>query len=207
MTTTILLIRHGQTDWNLAGRMQGHEDIPLNETGRLQAQALAKRLAGWPIAAIYSSDLQRCAQTAVHLGKAVGIRPVYRSGWRERDLGALSGLTRQEVRAKYPNALSEHNRTKISPPNGESHETLQKRSLAAFHDVAAHHSHEMVAVVSHGGILHVLVAHLLGLPAEAYGRFTMRGNTGLSIVEVHNEDIVVTCINDTGHLENINGRI
>ncbi len=207
MTTTILLIRHGQTDWNLEGRMQGHEDIPLNETGRRQAQALANRLAGWPIQAIYSSDLQRSAETAVTIGSAVGVEPVLMTIWRERDLGALSGLTRTEARTKFPNALNSHNHTKIHPPNGEDHQTLQNRGLQAFQEVARKHPDQMIAVVSHGGLLHVLVAHLIGLPGSEYGRFTIRGNTSLTIAELDGDDIVVTCINDTSHLEPLNGTV
>lgn len=207
MATTILLIRHGQTDWNLAGRMQGHEDIPLNETGRQQAQALAKRLASWPIAAIYSSDLQRSLQTAVSIGNRIGIQPIIDPAWRERDLGVLSGLTRTEARNKFPKALNHRNHTKIHPPNGEDHQTLQNRGRTAFYKVAAKHPDQMVAVVSHGGLLHVLVAHLIGLPGAEYGRFTIRGNTSLTIAELHGDDTIVTCINDTGHLENINGAV
>ena len=187
--------------------MQGHEDIPLNETGHKQAQALAKRLAGWPIQAIYSSDLQRSAETAVTIGSAVGIAPIFLTAWRERDLGILSGLTRTEARAKYPNALNNRNHTKIHPPNGEDHQPLQNRGLQAFQEVVDKHPDRMVAVVTHGGLLHVLVAHLIGLPGAEYGRFTIRGNTGLTIVELHGADLVVTCINDTSHLEKLNGAV
>ncbi|KAA3664305.1 MAG: histidine phosphatase family protein [Chloroflexi bacterium] len=207
MTTTILLIRHGQTDWNLEGRMQGHEDIPLNKTGEQQAQALAKRLATWPIQAIYTSDLQRSLKTAVTIGNTIGIKPIINPVWRERDLGALSGLTRTEARTQFPKALNHRNHTKIHPPNGEDHQTLQNRGLTAFRQIAATHPDQMVAVVSHGGLLHVLVAHLIGLPGGEYGRFTIRGNTGLTIAELHGDDTVVTCINDTSHLENLNGTI
>ena len=205
MTTTILLIRHGQTDWNLQGRMQGHEDIPLNEMGRMQAQALAERLVRWPIQAIYSSDLQRSSATANAIGKAHNIEPMLLSEWRERDLGALSGLTRQEARAQFAESVNLHNRTQVRPPDGETHQALLKRGFAAFNDIADKHTDEMVAVVSHGGLLHVLVAHLIGLPNDEYGRFTMRGNTGLTIVELHGDKIVVACINDTSHLEKLNG--
>ncbi|MCP5095378.1 MAG: histidine phosphatase family protein, partial [Chloroflexi bacterium] len=77
MTTTLLLIRHGQTDWNVAGRWQGHADIPLNEIGKAQANALAERLADWPIKAIYRSDLMRCVQTATAVSNTTGITPIY----------------------------------------------------------------------------------------------------------------------------------
>ena len=187
--------------------MQGHEDIPLNETGCQQAQALANRLAGWPIQAIYSSDLQRSSETAVTIGHAVGIKPIITPAWRERDFGVLSGLTRTEVCTKFPAALNHRNHTKIHPPNGEDHQTLQNRGLTAFQEVADKHPDQMVAVVSHGGLLHVLVAHLIGLPGSEYGRFTIGGNTSLTIAELHGDDIVVTCINDTSHLENKVGAI
>ena len=79
---------------------------------------------------------------------------------------------------------------------------LQIRGREAFEQVIANHTDEMIAVVTHGGLLHVLMAHLIGLPDNEYGRFTMRGNTGLSIVELHEQNkLVIACLNDTSHLE------
>ena len=86
--TTILLVRHGQTAWNANGRWQGHADVPLNETGRGQAEAIAQRLAGqmeWEISALYASDLERAAKTAVIIGNAIGHTPIFDPIWRERD--------------------------------------------------------------------------------------------------------------------------
>ena len=91
MNTTIILIRHGLTDWNEEGRWQGNEDIPLNTTGIAQAQALGRRLASWPIESLYSSDLRRAAQTAAILGEAVDLQPIHDPSWRERDVGAFQG--------------------------------------------------------------------------------------------------------------------
>lgn len=79
MTTTLLLIRHGVTDWNQARRWQGHADVPLNKVGHRQAAALAGRLATWPIDVVISSDLQRCAQTAVALAAPHNLHPVWDS--------------------------------------------------------------------------------------------------------------------------------
>lgn len=182
--------------------MQGHLNLPLNETGRKQARALAQRLAAWPITTIYSSDLARCAETAVILGNTLNLEPIYQTIWRERDLGVLSGLTRQEAREKYPHAVHKKSFTEIVPPDGETHAMLQIRGREAFEQVIANHTDEMIAVVTHGGLLHVLMAHLIGLPDNEYGRFTMRGNTGLSIVELHEQNkLVIACLNDTSHLE------
>src|SRR5210317_401562 len=107
MTTTIILIRHGLTDWNKEGRWQGNEDIPLNDTGIAQAEALGKRLANWPIEALYSSDLKRAAQTAAILGAAVDLQPIHDRCWRERDVGAFQGLTWEEIAIQYPNEFQE----------------------------------------------------------------------------------------------------
>lgn len=203
MTTTILLIRHGQTDWNAQSRWQGHLDIPLNETGQAQTQALARRLASWPIQAVYSSDLQRAAMTAVPLAAALNQQPTFDPLWRERDVGDFGGLTSQEAKERYPDIWATMKNGLLTPPNGEDWQSLRARAAAAFEQVAARHEGEMVAVVSHGGTLVNVIAHVLEMPVDRYGRFRLSGNTGLSIVEITEErGPYLTLLNGTSHLEN-----
>lgn len=199
---TILLMRHGQTDWNQAGRWQGHADIPLNETGQAQAEALCQRLKSWPIETIYTSDLQRCVQTAVPLADSLGLEPVRTRLWRERDVGDFSGMTGAQAREQYPDIWAKAARGMIDPPNGEPFTEVLSRAWQAFEAVTAAHSAGMVAVVTHGGLLHALLGQVMGIDPALYGRFSMRGNTGLSIVEVNDRGPVVTRLNDTSHLEN-----
>lgn len=200
--TNILLIRHGLTDWNVAKRWQGHADIPLNETGQKQADALAKRLADWPIDAIISSDLQRCAQTAVALAAQQEVDPVFDPIWRERDVGDFSGLTSEQAQAQFPHIWANGKRGMIDPPNGEPFREVRRRAMAAFEKTANAFSGQTVAVISHGGLLHALIAQLIGVDEAVYGRFSMRGNTGLSIVEVTDNGPYLTLLNDTSHLKN-----
>jgi broad specificity phosphatase PhoE len=205
MTTTILLIRHGQTDWNAQSRWQGHTDIPLNKTGQSQAQALARRLASWPIQAVYSSDLKRAAMTAVPLATSLNLQPILDPLWRERDVGDFGGLTSQEAKKRYPEVWTTMKNGLLSPPNGEDWRALRARAATAFERVAARHEGEMIAVVSHGGTLANVIAHVLGIPVDQYGRFRLSGNTGLSIVEIlEGRSPHLTLLNDTSHLENHN---
>lgn len=201
--TTILLIRHGQTEWNAQGRWQGHADVPLNEVGRQQARALARRLAAWPIRAIYASDLQRAAETAVILGQMVGLSPQFDPEWRERDVGEFSGLTGDETRQRYPEVWQGMKRGAINPPNGETHDRLAERAIAAFRRTLARHEGEMAAIISHGGTLAAVVTHVLGLPMNSYGRFSLRGNTGLSIVVQDDRGAYLSLLNDASHLSHI----
>ncbi|MCB9422873.1 MAG: histidine phosphatase family protein [Ardenticatenaceae bacterium] len=204
MTTTILLIRHGQTDWNAESRWQGHLDIPLNDTGKAQAAALAQRLAGWPIRAVYSSDLKRAAMTAVTLANALNQQPIFDPRWRERDVGDFGGLTSKEAKERFPEAWTTMKNGLLTPPNGEDWRSLRARAAKAFESVAGRHEGEMVAVVSHGGTLANVVAHVLEIPVDRYGRFRVSGNTGLSIVEITEErGPYLTLLNDTSHLEKL----
>lgn len=204
MVTTLLFVRHGQTDWNVEKKWQGHEDRPLNEMGKMQATALANRLATWPISAIVSSDLQRCAQTAQVVGKAVGLEPIFDPIWRERDLGVFSGMTSAEAKEAYPQAWqdAELKRGMVDPPDGEKTVDLRKRGYAAYEKVVAEYANKMVMVVSHGGLLHTLIAQLIEIPDDKYGRISQRGNTGLSIIEVKDNIPTLVRLNDTSHLEN-----
>ncbi len=201
MRTSLLLIRHGQTDWNVKKKWQGHADIPLNETGFMQANKLAKRLSRWPITAIISSDLQRCVQTAQAVSTELNLPLLTDPIWRERDVGAFSGMTGEETQIAYPEVWAGKKRGLVDPPNGEMFVNLQARSMRAYEKVLAEHAGKMVVVVSHGGLLHTLISQLIEIPGDTYGRISKRGNTGISIVEVKANIPILTRLNDTSHLE------
>lgn len=200
--TTILLIRHGQTSWNAAGRWQGHTDVPLNEVGREQARLLAGRLASWPLEALYSSDLKRAAETAAIVGDALGLDPVQEPVWRERHGGVFQGLTGEEIAEEHPEAWAALQRGFVAPPGGESSEALHERATAAFEQLLEQHRGEVVAVVSHGGTMRTLIAHVLQLPPGRDPRISVRGNTGITVIEKEEgRPPILVRLNDTGHLE------
>lgn len=201
--TTVLLIRHGQTSWNAAGRWQGHTDVPLNEVGREQARLLAERLVDWPIRALYSSDLKRAAETAVIVGDALGLEAVQEKAWRERHVGVFQGLTGEEIAEKHPEAWAALQRDVfVVPPGGESSEALYERATGALERLLTRHRGEVVAVVSHGGTMRALIAQVLQLPNGRDPRISVRGNTGITIIEKEEErPPILVRLNDTGHLE------
>lgn len=155
--TTILLARHGETDWNREGRFQGHADPPLNETGRRQAVELAEQLAATPIDAVYSSDLRRAQETAEIVAAPHGVAVVPEPGLREIDVGSWSGLTRAEIEERFPGATHH---------DGESREDHLARVLAAVERIAREHARERVLLVSHGGSLRTLRRHCAGEPVH-----------------------------------------
>jgi broad specificity phosphatase PhoE len=202
MTTTIVFIRHGQTDWNAGRRWQGLADTALNERGWQQAALLAQRLRNWPIQRIYSSDLQRAATTARILGDALGLEPILDTNWRERHVGRFEGLTTDDIKAQFPDVWESLRTGPLDPPGGEAQDEVMERAATAFDALVAQHPNEMTAVVSHGGIIHATVHYALDLPPSALGRLSFRGNTGISIVEIDDYLSRLVCLNDTAHLEN-----
>jgi broad specificity phosphatase PhoE len=152
--TTILLARHGETDWNVQRRVQGHSDTPLNETGRAQALALAETLEGAQLDAIYSSDLARALETAqvVAERKKLTVRIV--PELRERNFGTWEGLTDTEVLERFPLAKSG------SWGDGETKEEMTVRVLLALRRIAAAHPGGRVLVVTHGGPVRSLLIEL-----------------------------------------------
>ncbi|MCA9937856.1 MAG: histidine phosphatase family protein [Anaerolineales bacterium] len=200
MTTHFLLIRHAQTNWNVAGRWQGQMDVPLNETGVAQAGALARRLRDYPITAVYSSDLRRAAQTARVVGRALGVSVVLDVAWRERHAGIFHSMTTAELAAHYPQARQ--NGLLMHPPGGESHADVHQRVMCAYQNLLQRHAGEMIAIVSHGGTLRMLLGYVLGVPLESFAPFVLHGNTGLSRIEVRpDRPPFVSLLNDTAHLE------
>lgn len=149
--TTILLVRHGETDWNRDRRVQGHTDTPLNEAGRAQARELAGTLAAESFDAVYTSDLARARDTAAIVAGDHGVELVQLVALRERHFGTWEGLTDEEVLACHPDARPGH------WGDGETPEEMTGRVLAALRSIAAAHPGGTVVVVSHGGPLRAVL--------------------------------------------------
>ena len=149
--TTILLARHGETDWNRDNRFQGHADPPLNETGRAQAAELAAALAEEPLAAVYSSPLQRAFETAEIVASPHGLQPVPVEALSEVDVGSWEGLTRAEIEERFPDQFARWLAYEQGWDDGETYDEMGARVLAALLELAAAHEGDEILVVSHGG--------------------------------------------------------
>ncbi|KAL7141343.1 hypothetical protein ABFS83_08G047100 [Erythranthe nasuta] len=157
----IIVIRHGETEWNADRRIQGHLDVDLNDAGRQQAVAVADRLSREPkISAVYSSDLKRASETAETIAKGCGVLEVTKDpAFRERHLGYLQGAVLHEAAKVNPDAyqafLSNRDDQEI-PGGGESFNQLYERSTSALQKIAKKHIGERIVVVSHGGTIRAL---------------------------------------------------
>jgi probable phosphoglycerate mutase len=183
--TTLLLIRHGETAWNAEERMQGHEDIPLNERGMAQARSLGARFSRETIHALYSSDLKRALDTARGISMVTARHVVQDRRLRERHLGVLQGVLRHcahetvgEVYARYRASDPDY-----AIPGGESTRQFAARVLACVDDLLRLHPGETVVVVAHGGVLDQLYRHALGLPISGPRAFTLR-NASVNRLEI-----------------------
>lgn len=158
MTTTILMARHGETDWNRDSRFQGHADTTLNDAGREQARALAERLVDERIAAVYSSPLLRALETAEIVAARLGLEVRTVEALREVDVGSWSGLTRAEIERRFPEGYRRWLAFDHGWDDGESYDDLGRRVLGALAEVAAGHAGERVLVVTHGGPMRAAMA-------------------------------------------------
>jgi probable phosphoglycerate mutase len=167
LTTTIVLVRHGETDWNRERRFQGHADPPLNDAGRAQARVLARTLAAEPFEHAYSSPLRRALETAEILatGRAVAVEP--EQSLLEVDVGSWSGLTVAEVEARFPVGHRRWLETRSGWEDGETHEELGRRVLSGLAALAERHPAGHLLAVTHGGPIRCVAAALRGLPFEA----------------------------------------
>lgn len=156
--TQILALRHGETDWNVAKRMQGHLDVPLNQNGLQQAQVLAKALSSEPIHAIYSSDLSRAALTAQPLAEMKSLPILQTAQLRERHFGAFQGKTYAEIEALLPQAfgLWRDRDPDFAAQDGESLRQLQNRIQTFMLEIAQRHRGQTVAIFSHGGVMDII---------------------------------------------------
>jgi phosphoserine phosphatase len=149
--TTILLARHGETDWNREGRFQGHADPPLNATGRAQAAELAAELKAVGLAAVYSSPLRRALETAQAVAGEHGLEPVAVDALREVDVGSWQGLTRVDIETQFAEQFARWLDYEQGWEDGESYEKMGRRAVAALLELAVAHEGDRILAVTHGG--------------------------------------------------------
>jgi probable phosphoglycerate mutase len=205
MSTTVYLIRHGETDWNVEGRWQGHADVPLNDLGREQARLLSQRLANARahFDAIYSSDLARAYQTAWEVGAALQVPVQLLPPLREIDLGTWSGMTYGAIKAQFPveTALLEAGQD-IPRGGAESMAMLQRRVVDAVDAIVALHKGETICLVTHGGCVRALLAHAASFHGDTWQAFPHIGNTSVSVIRcVSSSDWSIVEVNDMRHLD------
>jgi probable phosphoglycerate mutase len=199
--TQVILVRHGETEWNIARIRQGHLDSRLTEKGIAQAQALAHRLAREKFTALYSSDLGRAVQTALAIADLTGHEILTDARLRERHLGIFQGLNGDEITAKYPEERRQF-RT-MGPdyviPGGESMRQQVERNVAYLNDLAAKHQGEQIVVVTHGGVVSGFFRRTLEIPLEAPRRFEFV-NAGLNVFAREEETWLLLTWGDVSHL-------
>ncbi|NLG84616.1 MAG: histidine phosphatase family protein [Firmicutes bacterium] len=167
----LYLVRHGQTDWNLAGRIQGHRPVPLNERGRAQAEILARFFTRFPIAAVWSSDLPRAVETAEQIAAPHGLGVRTTPALRERAFGPLEGMVGDEIEA----FLAEGNfATRHEVPGVEEDAAILARVLPVLDEVTKIEGEAVL--VTHGGVQRTFLYHLLGLSSNPQRRFLVMEN-------------------------------
>ena len=185
--TRISLVRHGQTDWNRDGLLQGRTDIPLNDTGRGQAHETGQALRVRGFDGIYASPLSRALETAGIIADELGMpAPIAVPGLEERSYGRAEGMTGPQIRAAFGD-----NRADI--PEWENDETLLDRVLGALSTLAAHHAGERILVVVHGGVIGAVARHLTGGERPAKGEFV--GNASVHDLEVVDGELRLVTFN------------
>jgi broad specificity phosphatase PhoE len=202
MTTTVLLVRHGQTESNVTGYFMGWSDEDINKLGYAQVTSLASRLQDRPIASAYTSPLRRAYNTASILAQPHGLKLEVMDELIEIKLGDWQGLHMDEISRRWPE-LWKQSRTdpsEVTMPNGESFRQVAERAVRAFERIVAANQGRQALIVSHEAVLKMIIIHALGASTSIYRRFEL-SNASLSIIEVKEGKARLITLNDTSHLD------
>lgn len=201
VVTKVILVRHGETFWNLEGRQQGHLDSPLSPSGMVQAESLAMCLQTKSFSRLYASDLQRAMRTAEIIGHRCSLTPIPDARLRERHLGIFQGLTWREACTKYPEVAEQYRQgdPDYVLPEGESARQRNDRGMACLAELAERHPGETIVAVTHSGILDGIFRTVLGIPLGAPRRFRLL-NASLNVFHYAANAWYLECWNDLGHL-------
>lgn len=200
--TSIVLVLHGQTEWEREERFRGRADVPLNEAGVAAAEAMARRIAAeWQPAAIYSSPLSRAVQTAGSIARPFSLPVQIHRGLTDIDYGQWQGLTLEEVRERWPETVDAWYRTPeaVQIPGGERIDSVRVRATEAVHEAAMRHQGKALVVVGHTVVNRLILLGVLGLRTHRLWRLGQ--DTGaINVFEIDGDDSTLISMNDTCHL-------
>jgi broad specificity phosphatase PhoE len=202
MTTTVMLVRHAQTNSNVTGYYMGWSEEDLDEVGYAQAHRLSARLASLPIASVYTSPLHRAHTTAAILTQPHRLKPEVLDDLIEVRLGDWQGLGADKVKLMWPELWRQLriDPSDVTVPNGESFRQLTERAIRAFNTVVSIEGGKLVVIASHEAIVKVLVAHVLGVSNSIYPRFEI-ANASLTVIRAANTSYRLIMLDDTSHLQ------
>jgi len=200
--TRVIAIRHGETDWNVAMRIQGQLDIGLNDAGRWQARRLAEALADEALDAVYSSDLARARDTAQAVAGRAGLAVRTDAGLRERGFGVFEGLTFAEIEQRFPEPARRWRQRDASfgPEGGETLAAFYDRAVAGVTALAARHRGQHIAVVAHGGVLDALYRAASRVALDAPRTWAV-GNASINRLLASDAGLTLVGWADSFHLE------
>jgi broad specificity phosphatase PhoE len=201
----LILVRHGETPWNVTLQYQGQANVPLNERGHAQARLTAGRLARLNVTALYTSDTLRAAETADAIAQACGLTPQPMPELREIDVGQWEGLTPEQLYRRFPDHMAEYERdpARTVRLGGESYAQLQTRALVALRRIhEAHQPSDVVVAVSHGGTIRALLCHVIGLELANFGKMWL-DNGSLTELRYGRHGWRLVRLNDAAHLEGL----
>ena len=199
--TVLTLVRHGETEWNAAGRIQGHLDVPLSATGLVQAAAIGQRLGGEAFDAILSSDLERALQTARPIGRHPEKTILRDARLRERHLGVLQGLTGEEAAIRQPHAWGafKARNPEAALEGGETLGEFSQRVVGLIDELLRAHAGGRLLLVTHGGVLDAAYRHATGMPLNAPRDFPIY-NTSVNVLRHRDSAWTVESWGDVSHL-------
>lgn len=200
--TRLIIVRHGQTLWNLERKYQGHSDIALTEKGLNQAKAVAERLAEEKIDAVYASDLSRAFKTAECIAAKHELTVQVEPQLREIKFGDWEGLTYEEISARWPGMLGKLWTTpdELEIPGGESFHQLKERAYAAVQKIVTAHPEQTVVIVAHGGTIGTILCAMLDIHLNHVWSIR-QDNTAVNIIDYYDGRPTIALLNCIRHLK------
>ncbi len=200
--TSLILVRHGQTEWNRLERFRGRADVPLNKTGLAQAEATGKRIAAeWLPAAVYTSPLSRSVKTAEAIAGHYSLEVQPHPGLVDIDYGQWQGLSPDEARQRWPEEIDAwYNRPHLARiPGGETLDELRTRLMQTVQELTDRHPGETIVLVGHTVINRIILLGVLGLGNERFWRIRQEP-CAINVFEVDGDEFTLVSLNDTCHL-------
>ena len=201
--TRFYFIRHGETQWNVEKRYQGHTDIPLSETGLKQGELLGKRFKNIPVDYVYASPLIRAVETAKFVAEATNNELNTIDSFKEINFGEWEGHTVNELKQKYKDSYINFLKEpfKYGFPGEGSFDNVAKRVMEGIDQLLKAHEGKNIVVVSHGGILKIAIMYLMEMDGSFYRKLWL-DNTSITTIDFRNNEKFLITYNDKAHLEN-----